>query len=121
LVRSEAACLASAAFILFLCVFEGLYLRCGLVTVLEWLRRDYDTVNLLIAAFYSAIALYLSFLFVLGVIVSRWPYNAIYLAIFAVAATVRIQLRESCRPFYDRFRRSCRVIGDSGSTGIRPV
>src|SRR5262245_47482117 len=45
------ACLASAAFVLFLCVFEGLYLRCGLITLIEWLRQGNDITNLLLAAF----------------------------------------------------------------------
>ena len=78
----------SAAYVLFLCLFEAIYLRTGFVSLVEWLRADSDALTIAITVIYALGAIYLSFLFVLASLSSKWPYKIIYLAVFAFAILV---------------------------------
>ena len=75
--------IASAAYVLFLCLFEAMYLRTGFTSLIEWLRGDADALTIAITVVYALGAIYLSFLFVLASLSSKWPYKIIYFAVFA--------------------------------------
>ena len=80
--------IASATYVLFLCLFEAFYLRAGFFPLAEWLRGSSDPIAIAITIVYASAAIYLSFLFVLAALSSRWAYKLLYLAVFSFGILV---------------------------------
>jgi glucan phosphoethanolaminetransferase (alkaline phosphatase superfamily) len=80
--------IASAAYVIFLCLLETFYLRAGFLSLIEWLQVGYDPLMIGLTVVYALAALYLSFLFVLAALSSRWPYRLIYFIVFAFGILV---------------------------------
>ena len=95
--------IASAAFVLFLCLFEALYLRTGFASIAEWLRVESDAIVIAITVIYVSAAIYLSFLFVLAALSSSWPYKIIYFAVFAFGVVVEYSYSRAIGRFTNGF------------------
>ncbi|HKP68815.1 MAG TPA: sulfatase-like hydrolase/transferase [Pyrinomonadaceae bacterium] len=80
--------MASVAYIVFLCLFEAFYLRAGFGPLVEWLSANRDPIAIVITMVYAAGAIYLSFLFVLAALSSRWPYKLLYFAVLSFGVLV---------------------------------
>jgi glucan phosphoethanolaminetransferase (alkaline phosphatase superfamily) len=76
--------LTGLLFVLFLSAAEWLYFGNGFPQFFGYLSKDSDPIYLVIGLFYVVAALYLSFLFVLITLASKWLYKPIYLFLFAL-------------------------------------
>ncbi|HVF29337.1 MAG TPA: sulfatase-like hydrolase/transferase [Pyrinomonadaceae bacterium] len=95
--------MASAAYVLILSLFEAFYLRSGFVSLVEWLRAEPDPINIGITAVYALGVLYLTFLFVLATLSSRWPYKLVYFSLLSFAILVEFGYSRAIGRFTNGF------------------
>ena len=84
----HATWLRAAAFLLFLFAFEAIHIGSGFRPLFEYVQEKYDPVEIILAVAYGAVAIYLFFILVLAAIASERKYQAIYIAVTALAVVL---------------------------------
>ena len=75
---------AAVLYVLLISIFESLYFGIGFSQFFAALS-NFDPLYFAIALFYLALSLYLSFILVLATLLSKWPYQVLFIGVFVIA------------------------------------
>jgi hypothetical protein len=95
--------IAAAVYVLLLSLVEAFYLRSGLFPLVQWLVSGSDPLIIGITAVYCAGAFYLSTLFILATLSSKWPYKIVYFSIFTFAVLLEFGYTRAIGRFTNGF------------------